>query len=77
MPGVLFVELEARLDEPDGVCGSSSDEAGDGGCAEVYPGCFDTVVKGVSNDSFAIAVCSEIYCSRGGLAAVEGGGRAD
>lgn len=60
---MLFVELEACLDEPDGVGGGACDDAGDGGSAEVYPGGLNAVVEGVGYYAFPVAVGGEVYRS--------------
>lgn len=61
--GMLSVELEACLDEPDGVGGGACDEAGDGSSAEVYPGSLDAIVEGVGYYAFPVAVGGEVYRS--------------
>lgn len=64
MAGVLLVELEARLDKPDGISGGACNNAGDGCSAKVHPSGLDAVVEGVGYYAFPVAVSGEVDCSR-------------
>lgn len=66
MASVLFVELEACLDEPDRVCNGSGDNSSESCSSEVHPGGLDTVVEVIRYEAFTVSVGGEVYCPKGG-----------
>lgn len=60
MVGVLFVELEARFNKPDGIGGGTCDDTGDSRSAEMHPSGLNTIVEGVCYYAFPVAVGGEI-----------------
>ena len=63
--GPVRVELEAGLDDPDGVRRGAGCDAGDGGGSEVNPRVLLAVVEGVGDDLLAVAVREEVDGPRG------------
>lgn len=63
--GDVLVELQARLDEPDGVGGGARRDAGDDGRAQVHPGGLAPAVEVVREQALAVAVDVEVDGARG------------
>lgn len=61
----LLLELQARLDDPDGIRRGAGHDARARGSAEVHPGVLLSVAEVVCDDVLAVAVGEEVDGARG------------